>query len=144
MDVFVSLGFKMLKSCYLKSQQGKNVTTDEVLRQVRIVLFEFLPDDVQGFLMHLLLSICFCFRSSLWSIYCKIYSAINLKATSVYMLSQIFLIGCNRFEVTLEKSNKNFSKKIQQVGNNIFLAWGIIFLVFRKEVQSYMYFLNLC
>lgn len=57
MDVFVSLGFKMLKSCYLKSQQGKNVTTDEVLRQVRIVLFEFLSDDVQGLLMHLLLSI---------------------------------------------------------------------------------------
>lgn len=26
-----------------------------------------------------------------------------------------FLIGSNRFEVTLEKSNKNFSKKIQQV-----------------------------
>jgi len=23
-------------------------------------------------------------------------------------------VGCNRFEVTLEKSNKNFSKKIQQ------------------------------
>lgn len=29
-----------------------------------------------------------------------------------------FSIGCNRFEVTLEKSNKNFSKKIQQVGSN--------------------------
>lgn len=27
----------------------------------------------------------------------------------------LFSIGCNRFEVTLEKSNKNFSKKIQQV-----------------------------
>lgn len=27
----------------------------------------------------------------------------------------LFPIGCNRFEVTLEKSNKNFSKKIQQV-----------------------------
>lgn len=25
-------------------------------------------------------------------------------------------LGTNRFEVTLEKSNKNFSKKIQQVG----------------------------
>ncbi|XP_023051856.1 vam6/Vps39-like protein isoform X2 [Piliocolobus tephrosceles] len=24
-------------------------------------------------------------------------------------------VGCNRFEVTLEKSNKNFSKKIQQI-----------------------------
>uniref|UniRef100_A0A803V5G2 VPS39 subunit of HOPS complex n=1 Tax=Ficedula albicollis TaxID=59894 RepID=A0A803V5G2_FICAL len=33
-------------------------------------------------------------------------------------------VGCNRFEVTLEKSNKNFSKKIQQVGNAIFLMWG--------------------
>lgn len=29
-----------------------------------------------------------------------------------------FSIGCNRFEVTLEKSNKNFSKKIQQVGSD--------------------------
>lgn len=29
-----------------------------------------------------------------------------------------FSIGCNRFEVTLEKSNKNFSKKIQQVGTD--------------------------
>lgn len=29
-----------------------------------------------------------------------------------------FSIGCNRFEVTLEKSNKNFSKKIQQVGSH--------------------------
>lgn len=57
MDIFVCLGFKMLKSCYLKSQQGKNVITDEVIRQVQIVLFEFLPDDVQGLLMHLLLSI---------------------------------------------------------------------------------------
>jgi hypothetical protein len=28
----------------------------------------------------------------------------------------LFLAGTNRFEVTLEKSNKNFSKKIQQVG----------------------------
>lgn len=27
-------------------------------------------------------------------------------------------VGCNRFEVTLEKSNKNFSKKIQQVGGD--------------------------
>lgn len=26
-----------------------------------------------------------------------------------------FITGTNRFEVTLEKSNKNFSKKIQQV-----------------------------
>lgn len=33
---------------------------------------------------------------------------------SVYFFS----IGCNRFEVTLEKSNKNFSKKIQQVGSD--------------------------
>ena len=30
-----------------------------------------------------------------------------------------FSIGCNRFEVTLEKSNKNFSKKIQQVSHDI-------------------------
>uniref|UniRef100_A0A8C9EIR6 CNH domain-containing protein n=1 Tax=Pavo cristatus TaxID=9049 RepID=A0A8C9EIR6_PAVCR len=52
-------------------------------------------------------------------------------------------VCCNRFEVTLEKSNKNFSKKIQQVGNNIFLAWGIVSLEFRQEMQSYMYFLNL-
>lgn len=29
-----------------------------------------------------------------------------------------FSTGCNRFEVTLEKSNKNFSKKIQQVGSD--------------------------
>lgn len=40
-----------------------------------------------------------------------------------------FSTGCNRFEVTLEKSNKNFSKKIQQVGSdggghkNIWLLW---------------------
>lgn len=34
MDIVVSLGFKMLKSCYVKSQQGKNITTDEVLGQV--------------------------------------------------------------------------------------------------------------
>lgn len=27
----------------------------------------------------------------------------------------LYLTGTNRFEVTLEKSNKNFSKKIQQV-----------------------------
>lgn len=27
----------------------------------------------------------------------------------------LFSLGTNRFEVTLEKSNKNFSKKIQQV-----------------------------
>uniref|UniRef100_A0A8C9EJK2 CNH domain-containing protein n=2 Tax=Pavo cristatus TaxID=9049 RepID=A0A8C9EJK2_PAVCR len=67
----------------------------------------------------------------------------KIPAASVYILSPIFLIGCNRFEVTLEKSNKNFSKKIQQVGNNIFLAWGIVSLEFRQEMQSYMYFLNL-
>lgn len=28
-----------------------------------------------------------------------------------------FILGGNRFEVTLEKSNKNFSKKIQQVSD---------------------------
>lgn len=30
-------------------------------------------------------------------------------------------LGTNRFEVTLEKSNKNFSKKIQQVKKNIYI-----------------------
>uniref|UniRef100_A0A8C5ISU0 VPS39 subunit of HOPS complex n=1 Tax=Junco hyemalis TaxID=40217 RepID=A0A8C5ISU0_JUNHY len=48
---------------------------------------------------------------------------IKKDVASVYIPSSIFLIGCNRFEVTLEKSNKNFSKKIQQVGNAIFLMW---------------------
>lgn len=32
----------------------------------------------------------------------------------LFYLMEIFT-GTNRFEVTLEKSNKNFSKKIQQV-----------------------------
>lgn len=63
------------------------------------------------------------------------YVVIKLRATSVYILSQIFLVGCNRFEVTLEKSNKNFSKKIQQVGNTIFLMWGQFSSVFSQEMK---------
>lgn len=39
------------------------------------------------------------------------------RCVSVFGTTEVclFSIGCNRFEVTLEKSNKNFSKKIQQV-----------------------------
>lgn len=37
------------------------------------------------------------------------------KLASFCMNVSVFSLGTNRFEVTLEKSNKNFSKKIQQV-----------------------------
>lgn len=32
-----------------------------------------------------------------------------------FVFKFVVTLGTNRFEVTLEKSNKNFSKKIQQV-----------------------------
>lgn len=40
------------------------------------------------------------------------------KLESFFDFSSIPL-GTNRFEVTLEKSNKNFSKKIQQVNKSV-------------------------
>lgn len=36
-----------------------------------------------------------------------------------WFLMSLFSSGTNRFEVTLEKSNKNFSKKIQQVNKAV-------------------------
>lgn len=40
---------------------------------------------------------------------------VYLQTSSSHLITSLLLLGTNRFEVTLEKSNKNFSKKIQQV-----------------------------
>ncbi|OXB63371.1 hypothetical protein ASZ78_001947 [Callipepla squamata] len=47
-------------------------------------------------------------------------------------------IGCNRFEVTLEKSNKNFSKKIQQHSDNGEEVLRMCVAV-RKKLQLYFW-----
>ncbi len=47
-----------------------------------------------------------------------------------------FLLGTNRFEVTLEKSNKNFSKKIQQVDKTFALA-SVCHSVHSAQIKNY-------
>lgn len=51
-----------------------------------------------------------------FSTYCCL---IQIKVWVIFNVS-LFTLGTNRFEVTLEKSNKNFSKKIQQVDKTNF------------------------
>ncbi len=46
------------------------------------------------------------------------YCLLQIKVWVIFV--SLFTLGTNRFEVTLEKSNKNFSKKIQQVDKTNF------------------------